>query len=71
MKLYIKTNEDGQITESCPTKMEWTTEITCTTEQFELIKKQYDTIVVNWKITTQTKWEAATNLEISKETTEE
>jgi len=68
MKVYVITNEDWLIVESCLDELIWATEITCTIEQFDFINKQYDTTIVNGKITTQIKWENAINLEISKET---
>lgn len=65
MKINIKTNSEGKIIESCPTNLEDSSTITVTKEQFELLQLQYDTIVENWSIVSQVKWEDATNLEIA------
>lgn len=69
MKLYIKTDENWLITESSSAqydKKEKATVIEVTETQFEKIANQYDTKVVDWKITSQTKWENAQKLEDEK-----
>ena len=70
MKLYIKTNDEGFITESSLVKYdksEKATIITVNEEQYELIRQQYDTKVVDSEIVSQTKWENALILEKEEE----
>lgn len=71
MKLYIKTDSAGKITESCPSSLEDSSSITVTVEQYNLLQLQYDTIVENGKIVSQEKWTDAINLEISVAAQEE
>ncbi len=63
MKLNIKTNTDWKIIESCISPLEDSFEITVTEEQYEKIQLQYDTVVENWEIISQVKWQNAVDLE--------
>lgn len=67
MKLYIKLDENNLIIESCIDPIEWSTQITVTEKQAELIQKQYDTKVEDNKIVSQEKWENALLLEKNME----
>jgi hypothetical protein len=67
MKIFIRTDENWQVLESCPEMITDWVEIDCTEEQFELLQKQYDTIVQDWEIISQVKWENAINLEKDNE----
>lgn len=74
MKIYIKTDINGKLTEAGTTKIEDAVIIEATDEQFNLIQKQYDTIIKDWVIIEQIKGENAINLEnslIDNQTTNE
>lgn len=51
------------IIEACQSEIDSENTIECTKEQFDLIQKQYDTIVKDWKIISQTEWQNAKKLE--------
>jgi len=66
MKLYIKIDEDWFITESSLQpydKAEKAKTIDVTDAQYEKIRKQYDTKVVDGEIDSQTKWDNAKIIE--------
>ncbi len=65
MKIYIKTDINGKLTEAGQTQIEDAEIIEATSEQFDLIQKQYDTIIKDGVITEQIKGENAINLENS------
>lgn len=74
MQIYIKTDKTGKLFESSITKIEDAAIIEVTDEQFNLIQKQYDTIIKDGKIIEQIKGENAINLEnslIDNQTTNE
>lgn len=74
MKIYIKTEENGKLTEAGQTQIEDAEIIEATDEQFNLIQKQYDTIIKDGVIIEQIKGENAINLEnslIDNQTTNE
>lgn len=62
MKLYIKTDKKGIITESSLVsykKNENVEEIEVTQEQHDAIRKDFDTKVKDWKIVQQVEWDNA------------
>lgn len=64
MKLYIKTNKSGMITESSLVaydKKEKAEVIDVNEEQLRLIREQHDTIVENGEIVEQKEWKNAKN----------
>lgn len=65
MIIYIRTDNDWLVLESCPNPIYNWVQTAVTEEQFELIKKQYDTIIKDWVIVSQEKWQNAIDLENS------
>lgn len=63
MKIYVKIDNNWLLVEACPNPIQDWEEITITKEQYELIQKQYDIVIENWKIISQEKWQNATDLE--------